>query len=65
MHSTSPSSNQWSETESNLFLNVAEIFVPARAEQTSLQEYITRFLDEVHVMLPRLERALTINSLSM
>lgn len=27
--------NQWSETDSNLFLNVAEIFVPARAEQTS------------------------------
>ncbi|HEX7736364.1 MAG TPA: class I SAM-dependent methyltransferase [Ktedonobacteraceae bacterium] len=27
--------NQWSESDSNLFLNVAEIFVPARAEQTS------------------------------
>lgn len=27
--------NQWSETESNLFLNVAEIFVPSRSEQFS------------------------------
>lgn len=35
MSHTSPSSNKWSEYESNLFLNVAEIFVPARAEQTS------------------------------
>lgn len=30
---TSP--NQWSESDSNLFLDLAEIFVPARAEQTS------------------------------
>lgn len=29
------SQNQWSETDSNLFLNLAEIFVPARAEQIS------------------------------
>ncbi len=29
------SQNQWSESNSNLFLNVAELFVPARAEQTS------------------------------
>lgn len=29
------SQNQWSETDSHLFLNVAEIFVPARAEQIS------------------------------
>ncbi len=30
---TSP--NQWDETDSNLFLNLAEIIVPSRAEQTS------------------------------
>jgi tRNA (cmo5U34)-methyltransferase len=35
MSDTSSSARQWSESESNLFLNVAEIFVPARAEQTS------------------------------
>lgn len=35
MNNTPSSSNQWGEHESNLFLNVAEIFVPARAEQTS------------------------------
>ena len=35
MNNAPPSSHQWSERESNLFLNVAEIFVPARAEQTS------------------------------
>lgn len=35
MNNAPPSSSQWGERESNLFLNVAEIFVPARAEQTS------------------------------
>jgi tRNA (cmo5U34)-methyltransferase len=35
MSKTPTSPNQWSETDSNLFLNLAEIFVPARAEQTS------------------------------
>lgn len=29
------SQNEWSESASNLFLNLAEIFVPARAEQVS------------------------------
>jgi len=33
MSETPASQNQWSETASNLFLNLAEIFVPARAEQ--------------------------------
>ncbi len=36
MSNTPGSANQWSETESNLFLNLAEIFVPSRAEQTSV-----------------------------
>src|SRR5258708_12070614 len=36
MSNTPGSANQWSETESNLFLNLAEIFVPPRAEQTSV-----------------------------
>jgi tRNA (cmo5U34)-methyltransferase len=35
MSETPASQNQWSESESNLFLNVAEIFVPSRGEQTS------------------------------
>ncbi|HEY0754617.1 MAG TPA: class I SAM-dependent methyltransferase [Ktedonobacteraceae bacterium] len=35
MSETPASQNQWSESASNLFLNMAEIFVPARAEQTS------------------------------
>ena len=35
MSKTPASQNQWSETDSNLFLNLAELFVPARAEQTS------------------------------
>lgn len=35
MSNTPASQNLWSETDSNLFLNLAEIFVPARAEQTS------------------------------
>ena len=35
MSKTPDSENQWSETDSNLFLNVAEIFVPARSEQIS------------------------------
>src|SRR5437899_9722891 len=35
MSKTPTSQNQWSESDSNLFLNVAEIFVPARAEQIS------------------------------
>lgn len=35
MSTTPTSPNQWSETASQLFLDVAEIFVPARAEQIS------------------------------
>jgi len=35
MSKTPAPQGQWSETTSNLFLNVAEIFVPARAEQVS------------------------------
>ncbi|MEO7020409.1 MAG: class I SAM-dependent methyltransferase [Ktedonobacteraceae bacterium] len=36
MSSNTPiSQNQWSETESNFFLNLAEVVVPARAEQIS------------------------------
>src|SRR5260370_40231402 len=35
MSKTPAPQGQWSETDSNLFLNVAEIFVPARAEQVS------------------------------
>lgn len=35
MSETPTPQNQWSESESNLFLNLAEIFVPSRAEQTS------------------------------
>jgi tRNA (cmo5U34)-methyltransferase len=35
MSETPAPQNRWSESESNLFLNLAEIFVPSRGEQTS------------------------------
>jgi tRNA (cmo5U34)-methyltransferase len=52
MSSTPDAENKWGETESNLFLNMAEIFVPARAEQTSsLLQLIPAETDESYTIV--------------
>lgn len=52
MNETAPSANQWSENDSNLFLDLADIFVPARAEQIhSLLQLIPAEADEEFVVV--------------
>lgn len=47
MNETAPSANQWSENDSSLFLDLADIFVPAREEQIStLLQLIPASADE-------------------
>ncbi|HET8846619.1 MAG TPA: class I SAM-dependent methyltransferase [Ktedonobacteraceae bacterium] len=47
MNETAPSANQWSENDSSIFLDLADIFVPAREEQVrSLLQLIPAEADE-------------------